>query len=248
MVNFLGNFVSTSGGAEAATLAGIDGCRAGWLIALWRPKARRLTFRIEADWTAARQVLVREGVALAGVDMPIGLTDQGPRRCDLAARALLPKDRKSSVFPPPRRYMLACAAWQEAQALGREREGKGLSKQAWNITGKIREIDEGLTPEDQKRVIEVHPELAFHRLGGAVPRKVSAEGESRRRALLAEAGLPSLDPWLDRFPRSKAKPDDLIDAAACALVAEHARRGRATRLPAEEPPRDGRGLRMEIWF
>ena len=231
-------------------VAGIDGCRGGWLLAVWDPERGHFEAEVMADWTSLRRCAALDGVALCGVDMPIGLADEGPRACDLAARALLPKGRKSSVFPPPRRYMLACRDWAEAQALGRWREGKGLSKETWNITGKIKELDRHITPADQERIIEVHPELAFHRLsnGVALPRKRLAEGEAARLDLLRRAGLPDLAPWLARTPRKIAKPDDVIDAAACAWVASRALAGAALRLPeGRKPPLDSRSLRMEIW-
>ncbi len=233
-----------------AKVAGIDGCRGGWLLAVWDLERDDFTTGVMPDWRSLRSSAALEGVALCGVDMPIGLTDEGPRACDLAARTLLPKGRKSSVFPPPRRYMLDCRDWAEAQALGRQREGKGLSKETWNITGKIVEIDRHITPAEQERIIEVHPELAFHRLsnGVPVPRKRLAEGAAARLELLRRAGLPDLAPWLERTPRGIAKPDDVIDAAACAWVASRALAGAALRLPeGEAPPTDSRSLRMEIW-
>jgi hypothetical protein len=103
---------------------------------------RSRTLRIELAETWAH--FDPAGIALAAVDMPIGLAESGPRPCDLAARALLPRGRKSSVFPSPRRYMLDCPDWPTAHALGRRREGKGLSKETWNITGKIAEIDRAI--------------------------------------------------------------------------------------------------------
>jgi len=42
--------------------------------------------------------------------------------------------------------------------------------------------------------------------------------------------------------------DDVIDAAACALAAKRILAGEGEQLPASEPPRDARGLRMEIWY
>ncbi len=233
-----------------AKVAGIDGCRGGWLLAVWDLDGGGFETSVMADWPSLWASPSLAGVALCGVDMPIGLADEGPRACDLAARALLPKGRKSSVFPPPRRYMLDCRDWPEAQALGRRREAKGLPKQSWNITAKIKEIDRHITPADQARVIEVHPELAFHRLsnGVAVPTKRLAEGAAARLALLRRAGVPALEPWLNRTPRKIAKPDDVIDAAACAWVARRALEGTALRLPeGAAAPRDSRSLRMEIW-
>ncbi len=44
-----------------------------------------------------------------------------------------------------------------------------------------------------------------------------------------------------------AKPDDTLDACIAAWTAERIARQEAERLPSE-PPLDGRGLHMEIWF
>jgi len=181
--------------------------------------------------------------------MPIGLNDRGSRLCDLEARKKLPRSRKSSVFPPPRRYMLGCRNWDEAQAKGRKLEQCGLSKQAWNITAKIRELDRSVGPGSQDRIREVHPELVFHHLNSWAPlaSKKSPEGQNQRLKLLRAAGLPDPAPLIESLNRRLAAPDDLIDAAACAVAAQRILKGYATCLPAA-PPLDSRGLRMEIWY
>jgi predicted RNase H-like nuclease len=180
--------------------------------------------------------------------MPIGLADRGPRACDLAARTLLPPGRKSSVFAPPRRYMLACRSWQEAHAEGRRREGVGLSKQSWNICPKIAEIDRHIGPGDQEFLREAHPELIFHNLNAwqALPPKKTPVGARRRLAILARHGIV-LPPGEPAVPRRLAGLDDLLDAAACALAAERILNGDGCRLP-PDPANDSRRLRMEIWY
>ena len=225
-----------------ALVAGLDGCRGGWLMVRLDTGSRRTAVEFAASW----QALGLSDLALAAVDMPIGLADAGPRACDLAARALLPKGRKSSVFAPPRRYMLACRSWQDAQAEGRRREGVGLSKQSWNLIPKIAEIDRHIEPSDQARLREAHPELIFQNLNGWQPLapKKSPEGAGQRREILDRNGLTLAEPGL---PRRLAGPDDLLDAAACALAAERILAGRGQCLPAQ-PTRDRRGLRMEIWY
>jgi predicted RNase H-like nuclease len=225
-------------------VAGLDGCRGGWMMVRLDTSNRQ----ISVDFTPTWQALDFSGLALAAVDMPIGLADTGPRACDLAARALLPRGRKSSVFAPPRRYMLACRSWESAHLEGRRREGVGLSKQSWNLIAKIDEIDRHIEPRDQERLREVHPELVFHNLNGwrALPPKKTSEGAGRRRAILARHGIDfgSDEPSV---PRRLAGADDLLDAAACALAAEYVLSGRGCRLP-PEPTRNRRGLRMEIWY
>ncbi len=226
-------------------VAGVDGAKAGWLAVLAPFEGGGLEAALAPRWTdlpLARAVMV-------GVDMPIGLAESVPRACDSAARWRLPRDRKPSVFPPPRRPQLACATWAEANARGKALDGKGISRQAWNLAPKIRELDAALAPADQARVREVHPELVFLRLndGRPVPRKISAEGRALRLELLARAGFAGIEALMNRFPRRDAGPDDVLDAAACALAARDMLTGRATRLP-PEPPLDARSLRMEIWF
>ena len=226
-------------------VAGVDGAKAGWLAVLAPSEGGRLEAALAPRWAD----LALAQAVMVGVDMPIGLAESGPRACDSAARRLLPRDRKPSVFPPPRRPQLACATWAEANARGKALDGKGISRQAWNLAPRIRELDAALGPADQARVREVHPELVFLRLndGRPVPRKISAEGRARRLELLARAGFAGIEALLDRFPRRDAGPDDVLDAAACALAARDMLSGRATRLP-PEPPLDARSLRMEIWY
>lgn len=226
-----------------AGVVGVDGCRFGWVAVRW--SARGLDLGLAAAW----HDLDFAGAAIVAVDMPIGLAEAGRRDCDVAARRLLPGRRKSSVFPPPRRDMLGLD-WAAANRLGKQREGVGLGRQSWHIAGKIAELDAAMSPSAQDRIREVHPELIFHRLNGwaPLPRKSRTEGRAARTALLRAAGVPDPAPLLDRHPRKHVKPDDILDAVACALAARGIQSGEARRLPAGEPPRDDRHLRMEIWY
>ncbi|HXZ84220.1 MAG TPA: DUF429 domain-containing protein, partial [Myxococcota bacterium] len=122
-------------------VVGVDGCKGGW-IAATRRGARRID---------ALELLLREALPdLVAVDIPVGLSDAGPRRCDQEARALL-RGRASSVFRAPIRPMLAARSQSEASALGRSLDGKGISAQSWAITGKIREVDELLRRDGKAR-------------------------------------------------------------------------------------------------
>ncbi len=115
------------------------------------------------------------------------------------------------------------------------------------------EVDAALTPADQARVREVHPEVVFHRLSGGrlLPSKKTPAGRRARLELLAAAGLELPPGWDRRFARRAVQPDDLLDAAACALAARDIALGRARPLVLEGLPgargRDARGLAMEIW-
>jgi predicted RNase H-like nuclease len=237
-----------------ADVAGIDGCKGGWLALTLGAAGDVLHVAGAPRW----RDLDLGNCAILAVDMPVGLCDSGPRACDIAARRHLPKGRKSSVFSPPRRAMLACRTWAEANALGRKIDGTGISHQAWNLSPKIRELDTAIDPALQERIREVHPELVFQRLHGLtgpgsspLPSKKTPAGRAARLALLEAAGIAGLPERLAALPRKLAQPDDLLDAAACALAARAIVEGTAKRLPdgpLEDPPRDVRGLRMEIWF
>jgi predicted RNase H-like nuclease len=243
------------GFAGALWVAGVDGCRGGWFVILAATGSNggpplRVTGRRCANF---REVLVLpENPVVLAVDMPIGLLDRplpGGRACDREARKRLGRIRASSVFTPPTRPGLAAAAYAEVSRFN----GTGMSKEAFNILPKIRDVDEAMAPLDQTRVFEAHPELAFSALAGVPMRhnKKTAEGRRERVRLLRRIfGHAFQDPVRLRLEHGAAQVamDDVLDAYALAQVAQRIRRGSAARLPAEQPQRDGRGLRMEIWY
>ena len=166
----------------------------------------------------------------------------------------MPSGARSRVFLDLRRPQLRYlpADYPGANAWSKS-DGSGLSKQAWFILPKVAEVDSALTPDDQARVREVHPEVVFHRLAGGrlLPSKKTVQGRSIRLDLLREAGLDLDAGWDRQFPRKEVQLDDLIDAAVCALAARRILSGEAQALPLNGFPgasgRDGRGLAMEIW-
>jgi len=222
-------------------IAGIDGCRGGWLMVrrdLERGSADFLIFEHWRDLPAADMI---------AVDMPIGLPETGSRGCDLMARKKL-GHRRSSVFLGLRRPLLDFDSYAAANDWAKT-DGAGLSKQAWYLLDKIREIDEEISPDDQDRIRETHPELAFLALKGAPldHAKKTPAGFIERSTLLREAGLERIEQWLGMLTTKSAAADDLLDAAALALAAERMLRGEGARIP-DDPPRDAQGLRMEIWY
>ncbi|BBE73479.1 DUF429 domain-containing protein [Oharaeibacter diazotrophicus] len=235
-------------------VAGVDGCPAGWIAVL----------RDLADGTATVRVVARladliatDDPAMIAVDMPIGLPDvvgPGGRAPERLVRPKLGM-RQSSVFSVPARaavyaedYPAACAA-----ALARSDPPRRVSKQCFHLFPKMRELDGLLRarPDLVERVRESHPEVAFAVLAGApvtLPKKVKSrpnpDGLDERRRFLAGRGYA----WdfLAAPPPRGAGPDDLLDAAVCALVAERVLAGDAVSHPAP-PERDGAGLPIAIW-
>lgn len=242
--------------AGDAWLAGLDGCRAGWLIALVRPTGDNFSVRVLSNFSEIADL--PEQPAVISVDMPIGLPEQtgyGGRAAENAIRPLLGA-RQSSVFSVPSRAALQALDYRQACeiALSTSEPPRKISRQLFMITPKIREVDNTLRMNTvlATRVHEVHPELAFWRLNGEraldQPKKVKSRpyepGLALRRALLIREGLPRAI-FEAKLPQG-AGPDDLLDALACAAIARRIQAGTAKPFP-DPAPRDSYGLPMAIW-
>jgi predicted RNase H-like nuclease len=223
---------------------GADGCPAGWVCAV-RCDAEPPAIAVVATFA---ELLAAWPDAIVAIDIPIGLPSRGPRVCDRLARARL-GPRRASVFPAPIRPSLEAASYAEANRICREVQARGMSIEAWNIVPKIRDVDSVISAGLQDRVIEAHPELAFAEMSDSHPliwSKKTPDGRSAREAALT-AHLPLASALLQQRRPPRVAADDLLDAMATLWTAERYLRGAACRLP-DEPERDERGLRMEIWF
>lgn len=204
---------------------GVDGCKSGWVYAA-----------IDTDTVIISTVpALNDLVARAPknshvfVDIPIGLRDVigDAQHCDQQARRLLSPHRASSVFNAPLRAILDIDEYQEANATSKRLSGKGLSKQTFNITPKIREVDQLMARSEKARTMirEAHPEVCFYGLAGAVPMqhsKKTKEGFTERLDLLAkhQAGVEdAVASALDYYPRKLVAADDILDALVCAVTA-----------------------------
>lgn len=188
--------------------------------------------------------------AAIGIDIPIGLSDTGTRRCDIEARRVLGRGRASSVFPPPIRDILHEETYEAACAHSRAKIDKAISRQCFAIMPKIAEADAAITPDIQGRVFEVHPEVSFWALAGSPMRhrKGKLRGYNERKTYLERATGHSLPERREAFNCTRpAKPDDLLDAVVAAWTAKRVTDGVAKRLP-EEPETDANGLHMEIAY
>ena len=162
------------------------------------------------------------------IDIPIGLHDKGSesRACDIAARKIL-KPRGSTVFPAPVRPCLYAASYIKACEVSEQLTGKKLSKQAYNISNKIREVDELLidNPKLQAVIGEAHPELGFCMLNHGKPllsKKKRTEGIQQRLNLLKmnlEISEEIYCEALNRYPRKYLARDDIVDALMCLCIA-----------------------------
>ena len=241
--------------SKSRWLAGVDGCKAGW-VAVIRKIGAPESSEVRLFETFSALLAAEPFLSIIAIDMPIGLPDRiGPngRGPEKAVRKLL-GDRQSSVFSVPSRSAVYETDYRNAcdTALNTSEPPRKVSKQCFYLFPKMREIDALMTPDLEKRVYEVHPEVAFWRLNGeremSLPKKVKSrpnpDGLDQRRDLLVSHGLPRA--FLDQPPPKGCGLDDLLDAAANSLIAGRILLGKAEPFPSDFQ-RDERGLRMAIW-
>ena len=218
-------------------LAGVDGCRGQWLAAV--ADGAELSWRLVRSF---RELYADSALTVISIDIPIGLPDGGARACDVAARALLGA-RRMSVFAAPVRAVLSCATYAEARAVLASRGGPSMSAQAFGLVRAVRDVDECVVPDDDDRVVETHPELAFLLLsGGALAAKKTTAGMAARLRAL-EKWRPDVLAILERVPVG-VPIDDALDALACLWVAERWAGGERRTLG--DGARDARHLPMRI--
>ena len=247
-------------------LAGVDGCKGGWLAILVRPVGGnvciRPVFKNFSDLLEGPDT-----PTIIAVDIPIGL----PRKSELRGRGPerivrpLIGERKSSVFRIPsrsavyasvdtafpddkERYVRACKIARETSP-----DQKAFAKQGFYICPKIVEVDQFLRKRSEliDRIFETHPEVAFWRMKGdralSYPKRRNNRpytlGMNERCALL-ESEFPRN--VINGAPPEGAAKDDLLDALACAAVARRKFFDKAKSFP-DHPETDEHGLRMAIW-
>ena len=238
-----------------AWVAGVDGCKKGWILVLREVELGTIRHRrIDCLSEVFRQP---ENPRLVAVDIPIGLLSRGRkggRECDKKGREILGKPRSNSVFSAPVRAALNYFDYPSALRANRasSSERVGISQQCFGLFPKMRQADELVTPELQKRIREVHPELCFCELNDHKPMKYGKKhrgglGLQERRHLLCKEGFSSAINEATGYPRSQIAEDDILDACAGCWTAERIHQGVAKFIP-KNPSKDERGRRMEMWF
>ncbi|WP_448638316.1 DUF429 domain-containing protein [Geodermatophilus sp. URMC 63] len=218
---------------------GVDGWRGRWVGALLDGRSVRLL-----DLADVAAVLAVPDVEVVGIDMPIGLSDDGVRACDEAARReLRGRGAAGSVFPAPVRAVLRARDYAEARRLSVEATGgRSLSAQSFRLTRSIAALDDALGDPPAERVVEVHPELAFRALDDRVhDPKPSARGQAQRIRALQPVG-DVLDALADAPPGVPAV--DALDACAAAWSARRIADGVAECVG--DGSRDARGRPLRI--
>lgn len=243
--------VVSEAGQPTGWIAAVDGCKAGWLRLVQNLRTGEITSDVSTD--AVELFERRPKPVVLAIDIPIGLTDAGPRICDRLARALLGRPRGSSVFPAPIRPALDATKREEASRIHQAADGRRVGAQAWSLYRKIREVDAALRarPDLTSKVREVHPEVSFRAWNDDQPmelKKSTREGRRERRRLVdRDFGSDAFDKVRAGFRVADVAHDDILDAFAALWTASRIHRGLAVTLP-EKPVVDAAGLRMEIVF
>jgi len=237
---------------ENLVYVGADGCRGGWVCVSIAAGGSGSVCLIATNAIAT----IAASAKMVFIDIPIGLVDSRceQRSCDREARRVLGRQRASSVFPVPARTSLHARDYQAALAINRRVTGRGISKQSWLISPKIRFVDALLRSEPGLRGVlrESHPEVCFWALNKAQPmrhNKKTADGKNERMSVLRR-WYPAADAVFaeasQRYLRNQVAVDDVIDALVLAVSAWLGA-GRYRTLP-ERPPRDSVDLAMEMVF
>lgn len=224
------------------TVAGIDGARGGWVVA--ELTDADTSIRFQPEFAPTVDALCSSALAAAVVDMPIGLSADGQRPADREARDLL-GPRRATFFPTPVRAVLMYDQWEDANQASREASGKGLSKQAWNLVPKIREIDDLWSCDLSDLLSEGHPEVSFAAMAGSplTSKKSTTDGRAARIELLIEHVDRNARELVDGCPTSWQ--GDAVDALALAWTARRLVTGEAHVLGGELDER-GRPMRLVI--
>jgi predicted RNase H-like nuclease len=214
-----------------ARCAGVDGCLAGWVVAT----------RDGAWVVESIAELIAMNFSVIGIDMPIGLPNEELRACESLARRFI-SPRGSTIFPTPPRACLDAIDYSHACEIARSITGKAISKQAWNILPKIKELDIVVATAASDRIIEVHPECSFTAMNDnrVLPPKRTTDGIAMRSA--------SIERVFGTTPTALkgARRDDILDAYAVLWTAERFARGDHQVLPETTEQRDHRGVPMRI--
>jgi predicted RNase H-like nuclease len=227
-------------------IVGVDGCAEGWIYVIETDGSLEVGVVPQFESLLNRVT----NSAIVAIDVPVGMTECGPRECDVEARRLLGSPRASSVFPAPVRACLGAGTYAEACEAHRRSDGRRISQQGFGILKKIREVNEVLSrnPGLQGRVREVHPEVCFAIWNGGKAmshRKSRQAGRLEREALIDSIWPGERDRLRSLLRGRRYKADDLNDAFAALWTARRIKNLEATLLPVS-PPKDAVGLRMEI--
>jgi predicted RNase H-like nuclease len=183
----------------------------------------------------------RPAFEIVVVNAPVGFLDtpeDGPRTCDVQARALLGFRGAVIHNAPSRSVLRGEVAWVDT----------GLDAITATLLGRYREVAAEMSPFRQRTIYEGNPELSFFQLNQDVSMqrsKRAEEGQEERRKVL-ESHIPGIDKALD-VEINGVSEKHVFDALSLLWTARRVFGHAARRMPIE-PEWDSDGLRMELVY
>jgi len=231
-------------------LAGIDSCPFGWVVILHDSK----NFSFEVVKSINQLVDLHLDLKRLFIDIPIGLScEKFTRTIESKLRKEL-ENRSSTIFTPACRKAIYAPDYDKARDLNKEILGKSISIQSYNISKKIKEIDQFLeTKSEALEVYESHPEICFKYLNNSEviqTKKSTKEGFEERFNLLKKQHTELEELYsviTESFSKSKVKPDDILDAMVL-CVANLKSESSGLRYFEDEHHKDEKGIFVKVAY
>lgn len=213
---------------RARPVLGLAATRSGWVGAHLETTGHGTPHALVGA-TLEEVVSVAGPVTVVAVDVPVGLPDDSRRAADGELRRLL-GPQAATVLSTPVREALYAPSYGEANRINRERQGAGVSRQAYDVRRQIMEVDAWLRKDHDHRVVEVSSEASLAQAAGdpLASRRTSAEGAHERREVLARVGI-----YVPTTVPHGIATEDLIAACAAAWSAHRVKSGQAHTYPAQ---------------
>ena len=224
---------------------GIDGCKAGWIIAKTL-EDKSISFQIIKNLND--DYLKESNVSLIGIDIPLRLSSTGKRLAEIEARVLL-KNRACTIFSPPTLNALTAKNYIDACKINFKECGKKISKQSWNLFPKIKEAQEFLENKSiiELGVFEVHPELSFMAMNDMNLIRASKKTVIGReiRIKLIQKFFPkfSFESVRNKYKKNQVLDDDILDSVSVLWSTQ-----RIVDNIAQFVPKDSKKTDMRIYF
>jgi len=230
---------------------GVDGCPCGWYAVRRTPGTTtgQLYSSLEELWADnndAERILI---------DILIGLPNRNDsnharRSCDIEAREQV-GPRRTSVFFTPIRAVLDAESQPAASERSKDLTGRGVSKQAFYLLKKMREMDQlfDSSPDVLETILESHPELCFVKFNDDEPlesKKKTEQGRNERLEIISRLfgdARGFYGELREAYLVREVGHDDIIDAMVLAAAAA----GETATLPAE-PELDAEGRPMQMVY
>lgn len=229
---------------------GIDGSLDYWCIC--NINKNQIKISIQSNIEKALKFINPNNLTF--IDIPIGLSSKKtPRKIDQKLRDILPKGKKSSVFTAASRNAILAKDYNSAKEINILEMNKSISIQSWNISNKIKEVDQFLIKNNQYNIHESHPELCFTYLNNQAPlrnNKKTKEGLKERILILNKYINNSeyfIEKYYNLFKEDNLKKDDIVDAISLAISAQNwVQNGK--RKITQIPFLDEKGIAFEIYY